>query len=66
MNFIITINCADCSITTEVEAHNQDAAFEKALRYFKKNSLAKYLPMNPRAYAKIVPKSTLDLPRDNR
>lgn len=66
-NYIVSIQIAyNSNAMVEVEASNPDEAFAKGLDLLKKGNLGRHLPRNPRAYAKIVPKTAKGLPRDSR
>jgi len=66
-SYIVSIQIAyNSNALVEVEASNPDEAFAKGLDLLKKGKLGRHLPRNPRAYAKIVPKSSKDLPRASR
>lgn len=64
--YIVSIRIAYGETSVRVEASNEEEAFAKGLVLLKKGGLGKHFPRNPRAFAKIVPNSSKDIPRDNR
>jgi len=67
MEYIVTIKVIHgAEASSRVEANNEEEAFALGLHKIKKGGFAKYLPMNPRAYARIVPAIAENILRINK
>jgi len=60
-SYLVTFSLASSKAMFDVDASNTEEAYTKALEALHNSALKRYLPSNPRAYAKIVPKVGIEL-----